>query len=328
VHRYNLSPPVDVQALLEELADVSFEPWPHDCDAIAVGLSGQERPKVFVKSTLPRFRRRFTLAHELGHVRLAWHVGRLSCKPSAQDLTIEPVSAMSAITRATLNRFTMEMEGEATRFASHLLIPQRFIEECAAAGSVEDFLMNLDTAQVSAFATILRVSRRMLPGFVFVVEQQQPTALASPGTSSPVRHSETDPATAAVLQRVSHRAGTVRLSARTVHWYQLADFDDDMPEVEDARPTSDLLRQAIGRYAGLDKASAEQLFLRINGIAGGVLSKVRFTDAAQALAILRQRFAAETEIQEVIDSDDFDRYLRRKAAERLAGPVRRNRRRQ
>lgn len=57
---------------------------------------------------------------------------------------------------------------------------------------------------------------------------------------------------------------------------------------------------------------------RINGIVGGILSKAeRAQSETQALAILQHRFGTDQEFQDLLNTNDFQLFLRRKAAKRV-----------
>src|SRR5436190_23962328 len=70
----SLRPPIDVQALLAEVADVEEIAWPQrGVDAVVVRLD-QPRPQVMLRADASEHRKRFTMAHELRHILVPWHV--------------------------------------------------------------------------------------------------------------------------------------------------------------------------------------------------------------------------------------------------------------
>jgi hypothetical protein len=80
VERLGISPPVDVYAVAARMADVESDLIPGSCDGVVVGLSGgRKRPLIVVARDAPPRRTRFTLAHEIGHVALPWHIGTAAC---------------------------------------------------------------------------------------------------------------------------------------------------------------------------------------------------------------------------------------------------------
>lgn len=122
LEKHRLTPPVDVEALLRRYADLEFDRFPSGPDGrrLADAICEKRRdarPLVVVHRTPANPRLRFTLAHELGHVIIPWHVGILA-EPvgflSRDNDNEEPLGA------------TSDAEHEANRFAAELLMPTDF----------------------------------------------------------------------------------------------------------------------------------------------------------------------------------------------------------
>ena len=79
VERHELVPPIDVKTLLEHYADLLILPIPFEgIDGISMHLKVPGRtPRVIVNENNSENRLRFTMAHELGHVIIPWHVGMI-----------------------------------------------------------------------------------------------------------------------------------------------------------------------------------------------------------------------------------------------------------
>jgi len=78
VERLDLTPPVNVMEVAGRYADLEILSWEFACDALVVGLGSMDgrRPKVFIRANYQgRRRRRFTIAHEIGHLVLPWTSG-------------------------------------------------------------------------------------------------------------------------------------------------------------------------------------------------------------------------------------------------------------
>jgi Zn-dependent peptidase ImmA (M78 family) len=119
VARLNLEPPVEIDAIAETLADVEYASIPADCDAVVVA-SGRPRPLIVVNRTRPPVRRRFSIAHEIGHLRIPWHAATtIACHA-------DPASGVGAIEGDFSDPYRI-CEAEANRFASELLIPRRWL---------------------------------------------------------------------------------------------------------------------------------------------------------------------------------------------------------
>jgi hypothetical protein len=119
-----------------------------------------------------------------------------------------------------------------------------------------------------------------------------------------------------ILRDRAFSFGEVRLSGRRVMWYQLATLVE-FALLDDARTTTQILRDAIATEAR--PSQAESLFMQINGIASGMLSRQgRAQNESQALSVLEQRFRNDPEFQKMVGNPDFQLYLHRKAAQRIA----------
>jgi hypothetical protein len=69
LEKYHLQLPVDIGALTGLYSTVEILALPLDIDGVCFNLKvSGKRLKIFVNDTRPRRRKRFTLAHELGHV--------------------------------------------------------------------------------------------------------------------------------------------------------------------------------------------------------------------------------------------------------------------
>src|SRR5206468_2538372 len=71
--RLGISPPVPVEQMVRVYADIEDDDLPANSDAIilrpAIG-----RPRIFLDRRKHPVRKRFTLAHELGHLLIPWHI--------------------------------------------------------------------------------------------------------------------------------------------------------------------------------------------------------------------------------------------------------------
>jgi hypothetical protein len=160
VRRFELEPPVDVGAAARHFADVEDASIPGACDGLVLGLhGGRPRPLILLDGRHGRPRERFTLAHELGHVLLPWHVGdaflcetsRVRLFDAASDVYTEP---------------------EANRFAAELLVPTAWLDRTIADIGTERVapLMNaIGEARVSAYVACLRLRAALPAGHTFVI---------------------------------------------------------------------------------------------------------------------------------------------------------------
>ena len=298
VDRHDLKPPVDVFGLAAQYCDVEYEPWPFACDALAVGLD-RPRPKVFIrKDGISRLRQRFTMGHELGHVIPAWHVGRMVCSPA----------------RMAFDATATKLEAEANRFASALLVPRSFLESHDHE-QIDDVVSLLNEAEVSAAAAVLALTRNLLPGFCFLIDEDEDgfRVIVSSGTTVPGGASTTPQIPH--LRDKAYQSGETVVSGRRVLWFRFA-AQSAFWLPEDKRKTTDILQYVLATIVTPSEVST--LSTRINGIVGGMLGKSdRAQSESQALAVLEQRFTSDPELRHMMEIPDFQLYLKRKVASRV-----------
>jgi Zn-dependent peptidase ImmA (M78 family) len=109
----DLLPPFDLDALAFEYGELEYLNLPYEVDGITIGIGSTQRPRILVNAYAPATRRKFTLAHELGHIVIPWHTGTI-----ITHLNPDRVDAAY-----------MQMETEANRFAAELLMPSDWLTE-------------------------------------------------------------------------------------------------------------------------------------------------------------------------------------------------------
>jgi hypothetical protein len=160
--KLGIKPPIDVRKLIENYADIEeiTEPIPGSVDAIVIRRA-QARPRVIISSIKTSQQRcRFTLAHELGHIIIPWQLGTVFCH-AALDYSV--ISG---------DEDFLSIEGEASRFASELLLPTPWVSEFI--GSRSSTLATAITemaelADVSLPATTIAVSGVCPPGVLLLI---------------------------------------------------------------------------------------------------------------------------------------------------------------
>lgn len=113
VKKRNLIPPFDLYQLVSEFADIEETEFPVPGDGMSIGLGGRARPSILLNTNQYHTRKKFTLAHEFGHVMIPWHVGTILSNESAFGLHEYEYSLL---------------ESEANRFAAELLMPTEWIK--------------------------------------------------------------------------------------------------------------------------------------------------------------------------------------------------------
>jgi hypothetical protein len=306
VERLGLTPPVDIRALLSDYADLEEVYIPTDCDGLVIGLNKAEiaRPHVVINSDKPPRRRRFSMAHELGHILIPGHVGIEVCYVGDGSFYGSSYD-----------------ESEAQEFASETLMPTAWLTEILAGSeNAGEVIHATGEADVSASAALLAINRILPPGHIValiepgnVVEM----SLASPGTQA------NRPGQGVVLDRktidpFAGDHGSALISGRRVLWWAF-DTEAEMPPDDDERTASEVLREIVAAVYPDDERQQQYTLSSINGVAG--YAKGGFGEARSAqemLARLRGRIAGRGQHAPVVQHPLFETYLAKKARE-LAG---------
>ena len=319
VQKFDLKPPVDVKALLFARAQVEYVDWAHECDAVTV--LGEEPPRVFVRSGLPPLRERFTLAHELAHIELAWHSGTVDC-------SVDSASIGSEFATAAVSGM---QEREANEFASRFLAPDRWLSPLVGAltsvnrDSMQLVLDQLASAEISAHAGVIALSRHLFPGHAFFVDE---SFAISRGTAWP----GIPPIDSCEIERYLERAVAVEEfthQGRTVYWALTVPSRDRSEEEEraylDARTPNQILVSSCSRVFGEEHANSKAM--SINGVVGGMTRNIELHWHENAIiSVVWQRIQDNSELQEILTDHEFPLYLHKRAraiverrAERAAG---------
>ena len=302
-----LVPPVDVESLVASHADVRRLPLDSNTlDAVVHGLrGGRHRPVVVLNDERPHTRIRFTLAHELGHLLLAWHIGTIECHVDDDDDD-----------RAGL---VVPFEREADAFASRLLVPARFVREISALPEPE-MLARLAEAEVSPDAGLRSLAALLPAGHVFALLDYTGTRVAgsyrSPGTDNPdlPRGSVFDQGR---FRRMFGRQGLARHRGRHVWWgthaasSPVGDGDDQWEP---------LLTRILAEVAPGETRGGE-LWRQANAVAGhalgdwkqGAAGGTPLGDLGAGAALLRRRFLRRGHLQDLAEHPLFDEYAASRA---------------
>lgn len=151
--KYGLTPPVDLDSLAEK-TNIRIE----SVSGTAVdGYADLTRGIVCLNTAqtyLPR--RRFTLAHEIGHILIPWHTDIRGC------IIGEPYVDIQMKQKIDLQEY------EANAFASELLIPSRWLRDKAAGMTDFETALNetVQQTQASLMACLLALKNVLPAGHV------------------------------------------------------------------------------------------------------------------------------------------------------------------
>jgi Zn-dependent peptidase ImmA (M78 family) len=157
-----LVPPVDVIAVAKSVAQFQEKTFPVGIkiDGLCLDLKrAGTRPRIWINRSSSYHRKRFTIAHEIGHVTIPWHLGNI-----VDDLDADTQGHNSAY---------RQVESEANRFAAELLMPRQWAETiCSRVEHMRGAMLTVaQVADVSLHAAALRVLQLGPPGYVMSAVQ-------------------------------------------------------------------------------------------------------------------------------------------------------------
>lgn len=141
---HKLTLPVDIESILLRYADVRYQEIPLSADGICI--NGNGKPCVFIKNNISKARKRFTCAHELGHIQMPEHSGIITCTADSNFISVNESEYQ-------------KIEAEANAFASELLIPSDWVQQLLDSNmTLESILATIcDKSEVSFSAAVYSV---------------------------------------------------------------------------------------------------------------------------------------------------------------------------
>jgi Zn-dependent peptidase ImmA (M78 family) len=304
--KFEVSPPIDIFALVKRYARIEILHLPLDIDGVSFNLKIPGRqPVVVLNDTRPPRRKRFTLAHELGHVLIPWHIGtildEIDLSDHGRDLSY------------------WELENEANRFAGELLMPRTWVENLIITYKNPCDLVACVTeiANVSADAALIRVKQILGPGYVYALVDDAGFVISSGRSADTLaaapqkgHYLDKDAIFPASESRWESRApGGMWL------WWHFAN-ETELPMSSDERDWRKIL-EGILLDLHLDPSTSMKVKQTINGIVGyvnGLIGRDLHRSTPEGLyAASMQRFSSRAIdnpiIREFVAHPDFPIYL-------------------
>lgn len=161
IAKYKITVPFNLENIVKDYATLLYKPIPiQGVDGVSLNIKTPGKtPMVIVNSSLPLKRQRFTLAHELGHLIIPWHLGTI-----VDDI----------YTDAYKNYSYQELEQEANRFAAEILMPNDWIISIISENSRSWALLHKfigKQAEVSDHAAVIRLIKYLPKNLIYVAEE-------------------------------------------------------------------------------------------------------------------------------------------------------------
>ncbi|MCW2927948.1 MAG: putative Zn peptidase [Thermoleophilia bacterium] len=303
-----LTPPFDVERVARSVAEVIDEDIPTHADVIVLHADAPgARPRIVVHESLhgsPE-RRRFALAHGIGHVLLGWHPLGSPCDVSARPHEL-PVTPYDLV------------EGEASAFARELLVPEAWIRSFDGLDRPAVLIRHVaERAGVGLMPAARAVALLLPPGHVWVVTDSWDRVLdagRSPGTNVCAPHMGDELDTGRYARPASARHRDEHAGCAINVWY----YDPAAIVALPHDSTATEVAQRIGSDLGLGEDGTRTLVARVDGIAGWANEQLGTASLQGMTRVLDERARTLPELADATAHPAFGELLAAKATELVA----------
>jgi Zn-dependent peptidase ImmA (M78 family) len=297
IKKYNLQLPIDVHGLIQQLADVEEDDLPVNVDAIFLN-KGRKKPLVILNRDRSPLRKRFTLGHEIGHILIPWHIGTLVCHTEGYS---------------SVDEFLYDqIEHEANRFSTELLMPSSFIEKVVEKKvNIQDIIETIfNECEVSVSAACLRIVSYLDPGYVCNIEYDSQVVgkYKSPETAINL-YSDID---WEHLTNASSEHGNFRIQNYTVNWWKFGHSNQHIFKDVPKETAPEILNRIVQSVES-DPDVRQHVIRVINGICGSANN--RSENEVEYYNQLKQRVINRPDLRHIVNHSEFDDFLRKKVIE-------------
>lgn len=290
-----------------------------DLDAVLLGLDSDEK-HIFLDPSQGSNRRRFTLAHELGHILVPWHLAHdLMCNADSDaSPDDEPQSGESRrlLSRASAkSREIRKQELEADAFAARALVPISFIQSISQL-TVDKMLLNLECAEVSVVAGMRALAESLPAGYVFALLDDD-GCVERVWLSGPKRSGVLRPFGLTIGEPVDKDLALLSMSETGwgYHyghriWWARAQMDIDVA-VEGQDPRA-ILGELVRDHTD-DDASAFDMSQSVSAIGGALVNDVSEATLSRMAGLLATRLKRRVELATFVNDPRFENYVSARA---------------
>jgi Zn-dependent peptidase ImmA (M78 family) len=301
---HGLAPPIKIVDLCRRYSsyiELPFAPFPQ-VDGVVWGLKTAAQT-IFINSLKPVNRRRFTAAHELGHVIIPWHRGdivEVATPDDAGDPTVKRFVASQ----------DRDIEEQADRFAAELLMPSDWVRDLAVkSADLGDLAIQIaDKAQVSLPAATLRASQLVMSDWTLVLEIE----------GQGVRYRIRDGSHSRALQRYSTINDIKKsknhegIATRSYGRYRISGFRPSIARLPELAPTAKTWRKSLKACLEANFGSSPERAdaqARINAIFGCNAAPGLRNDELRLYSSLLLRFEGDIDFGHLLEDPFFVEYL-------------------
>ena len=301
MEKHGVSPPIDLENIASHYADIEYDALPCNSDALLLySTSAGVKPRIILDKHKAIARRRFTLAHELGHIVIPWHIGKLSYHVGDDVESLLLQMEYDAVER------------EADKFAAELLAPKiwvdaLFVDNGNDPKKVVGILMD---SGLSKEASLYGAIKSSPPGNILVkceidnrhvvyACKSERTYVSVPEADRPFRPK-------VVFEGLKYGKKRFSVSGHNFYWmsFELKELPDNLPGM-----TSREILLEIMDDEGLEEDQIKKQWSSIFGIVAFVNGQMINADEAELFNGLLRRFRADSKFKCLIKHPLFEDFL-------------------
>lgn len=307
VEKHKISPPFDLVALIKHYAIVEEIDIPWDIDGITLYLkvSGR-RPKIIINEKAARRRKRFTLAHELGHVIIPWHVGNIVDTTNFEGRDTE------------YNNY----ESQANKFAAELLMPTSWVNSLVDVfdSPADIFQHIIKVADVSPSAACIKMITSLPSGYIYAEVNDDFEVLSSGRSKDTVVYEQRIESNISNYNDIYQygRAYRISIDGYNYIWWKLDYLE--CPRVNDDREWREVLDSIVEDVVA-DRATRQNFKQRLNGFLAAANDKVKSNNRTKdsIYTACLQKLSDQHLFDEFRRHRDFDVFLYKRVEAFLSG---------
>lgn len=298
--KHGLKPPVEIWDFVAKFAEIEETVLPVDADAISINLKNEVRkPQIFINRFSDHNRKRFTLAHELAHIIIPWHVGSIVSHINSYQFFVD--------------RIYTQIEAEANRFASEILLPYEWLQKKLKYfnGDPIHFTSKIaKKAEISFHSTTISVLNILPPGYLLAVISENGVVINSGRSIGTVAR---EPQKNEIIKDITNFYPGVtdiksdEIGPLTFVWWH---YDDHKEKIRDCdtREWRDVINIILDDI-GITGDDAKKLLQRMNGVIGAVNSMNKQGTPNDLYQILFHKFSSLPHLKPVAKHPDFKSFI-------------------
>lgn len=298
--KHSLKIPFDIVKLVKEYANLLYKEIPFvGIDGVSINIKVPGKtPTIIVNTSLPPKRQLFTLAHELGHIIIPWHLGTIVDDIYSQSYKDYQYSLL---------------EQEANRFAAELLMPLDWVLTILEEVNGDIALLHRTIATDSGASdqsAAIRLIETLPQSIIYTAEENGTVLHTGKTDQTDAFLQENGGSFSSNFYPYIDSYSTNRVGSICYHWWQISTEIDIL--LEDNRTWREILNQIA---KDINPSEGEEQFKKsINGIVAHAHGKIKLhgnynINSVISACIYRLR---RTELNSFTSHPDFEAFVKMK----------------